>query len=201
MNLIKLNIIGLSYSQFKSGAYALFLEEDNGLKKLSIVIGACEAQAIAIGLDKNINSPRPLTHDLFLSIAEKSDLLLDKIIIHKLEKGIFFSSITFFNKTSNKSFVIDARTSDAIAIAIRFNAPIYTYKNILEKANNYLKGQTLDHQEESSNIDLEDSENDLKEDNEISREKLEQKLEIAIKNEDYELAAKIRDQIKKINNK
>ena len=81
MDLIKLNIIGLSYSQFKSGAYALFLEEDNGFKKLSIVIGACEAQAIAIGLDKNINSPRPLTHDLFLSIAEKSDLLLDKIII------------------------------------------------------------------------------------------------------------------------
>ena len=201
MNLIKLNIIGLSYSQFKSGAYALFLEEDNGLKKLSIVIGACEAQAIAIGLDKNINSPRPLTHDLFLSIAEKSDLLLDKIIIHKLEKGIFFSSITFFNKTSNKSFVIDARTSDAIAIAIRFNAPIYTYKKILEKAKNYLKDQALNPQEKSSNIELEASGNDLEKDNEISREKLEQQLEIAIKNEDYELAAKIRDQIKKINNK
>ena len=198
MNLIKLNIIGLSYSQFKSGAYALFLEEDNGLKKLSIVIGACEAQAIAIGIDKNIISPRPLTHDLFLSIAEKSDLMLDKIIIHKLEKGIFFSSITFFNKTSNKSFVIDARTSDAIAIAIRFNAPIYTYKKILEKANNYLKSKELDLKEESSHKKSALKKTSVEEEAQISLEKLEEKLAIAIKNEDYELAAKIRDQIKKI---
>ena len=198
MNLIKLNIIGLSYSQFKSGAYALFLEEDHGLKKLSIVIGACEAQAIAIGIDKNIISPRPLTHDLFLSIAEKSDLQLDKIIIHKLEKGIFFSSITFFNKTSNKSFVVDARTSDAIAIAIRFNAPIYTYKTILEKANNYLKSKELDLESASSHkksaLKKTGNEKEVK----ISLEELEEKLAIAIKNEDYELAAKIRDQIKKI---
>ena len=93
MNLIKLNIIGLSYSQFKSGAYALFLEEDNGVKKLSIVIGACEAQAIAIGLDKNIKSPRPLTHDLFYKIAKESELVLDKVIINKLEEGIFFSAM------------------------------------------------------------------------------------------------------------
>ena len=90
MNLIKLNIVGLSYSQFKSGAYALFLENENSERKLSIVIGACEAQSIAISLDKTIVSPRPLTHDLFLSIAEKNNLTLDKVIIHKLEKGIFF---------------------------------------------------------------------------------------------------------------
>ena len=118
MNLIKLNIVGLKYSQFKSGAYALYLEEDNGLKKLFIVIGACEAQAIAIGLDRKIITPRPLTHDLFLSIAEKTNLILDKVIIHKLKKGIFFSSIYFLNKKSNESFIIDARTSDAIAIAL-----------------------------------------------------------------------------------
>jgi len=195
MNLIKLNIIGLSYSQFKSGAYALFLEEDNGLKKLSIVIGACEAQAIAIGLDKNIISPRPLTHDLFLSIAEKSELLIDKVIIHKLEKGIFFSSITFFNKTSNKSFVIDARTSDAIAIAIRFNAPIYTYKIILEKANNYLKSKEIDQKKDNNKAELEFNNSDSEE--KISIQELEEKLAISIKNEDYELAAKIRDQINK----
>ena len=79
MNLIKLNIIGLSYSQFKSGAYALFLEEDNGLRRLSIVIGGCESQAIAIGLDKNIVSPRPLTHDLFISIANCFDIRLEEI--------------------------------------------------------------------------------------------------------------------------
>ena len=195
MNLIKLNIIGLSYSQFKSGAYALFLEEDNGLKKLSIVIGACEAQAIAIGLDKNIISPRPLTHDLFLSIAEKSELLIDKVIIHKLEKGIFFSSITFFNKTSNKSFVIDARTSDAIAIAIRFNAPIYTYKIILEKANNYLKSKEIDQKKDNNKAELEFNNSDSEE--KISIQELEEKLALSIKNEDYELAAKIRDQINK----
>ncbi len=196
MNLIKLNIIGLSYSQFKSGAYALFLEEDNGLKKLSIVIGACEAQAIAIGLDKNIISPRPLTHDLFLSIAEKSDLLIDKVIIHKLEKGIFFSSITFFNKTSNKSFVIDARTSDAIAIAIRFDAPIYTYKIILEKANNYITSKETEQTQGNDKEKLEFNNSDTEE--EISIQELEEKLAISIKNEDYELAAKIRDQINKI---
>ena len=190
MNLIKLNIIGLSYSQFKSGAYALFLEEDNGLKKLSIVIGACEAQAIAIGLDKNIVSPRPLTHDLFLAISEKSELLLDKVIIHKLEKGIFFSSITFINKKTDTSFIIDARTSDAIAIAIRFNAPIYTYKKILDGANNYLKGE-LD-------VIGDSKEEVVVEEKKESKKELERKLTIAIKNENYELAAKIRDQIKKL---
>ncbi len=199
MNLIKLNIIGLSYSQFKSGAYALFLEEDNGLKKLSIVIGACEAQAIAIGLDKNIISPRPLTHDLFSSIADKSDLLLDKVIIHKLEKGIFFSSITFFNKTSSKSFIIDARTSDAIAIAIRFNAPIYTYKTILEKANDYLKEDKKESEEKNTNIELGVENTKIKQTAIIHVEELEKKLANAIQNEDYELAAKIRDQIKKLN--
>ena len=168
MNLIKLNIIGLSYSQFKSGAYALFLEEDNGLKKLSIVIGACEAQAIAIGLDQTIVSPRPLTHDLFISIAEKSELIIN----------------------TEKSFIIDARTSDAIAIAIRFKAPIYTYKKILDAANN-------DFQEDSEKIEITQEKIEEKSIEE-SKEELENKLAIAIKNENYELAATIRDQIKKL---
>jgi len=194
MNLIKLNIIGLSYSQFKSGAYALFLEEDNGRRKLSIVIGACEAQAIAIGLDKNIISPRPLTHDLFFSIANSANLILDKIIIHKLEKGIFFSSITFIDKISNKNFIIDARTSDAIAIGIRFNAPIYSYKEILEKANEYLKEKPII-KDKASIKKLKPS----KKTSFLNQKELENKLNIAIENEDYELAAKIRDQIKKLN--
>ena len=168
------------------------------MKKLSIVIGACEAQAIAIGLDKNIISPRPLTHDLFSSIADKSDLLLDKVIIHKLEKGIFFSSITFFNKTSNKSFIIDARTSDAIAIAIRFNAPIYTYKKILEKANDYLKEDVKESEEKNTNIELGSEKTKIKQTAIVNVEELEKKLANAIHNEDYELAAKIRDQIKKL---
>ena len=193
MNLIKLNIIGLSYSQFKSGAYALFLEENNGLRKLSIVIGACEAQAIAIGLDKNIVSPRPLTHDLFLSISKKTDLILEKIIIHKLDKGIFFSSLSFYNHKTKNNFSIDARTSDAIAIAIRFNAPIYTYKSILDAANNLI--------DSDKNTDENDGD-DLKKKNikEIkpTKKKLQEILNHAIHKEDYELAAKIRDQIKKL---
>ena len=192
MKLIKLNIVGLSYSQFKSGAYALFLEEDNGLRKLSIVIGACEAQAIAIGLDKNIISPRPLTHDLFLTIAKNANLILDKIIIHKLEKGIFFSSVVFVDTKTNKKFNIDARTSDAIAIAIRFNAPIYTYKSVLDKANNYLKKESeeIAHSEETREEEV------IKE--HPTKKTLEEELNIAIQKEDYELAAKLRDQIKKL---
>ena len=194
MDLIKLNIIGLSYSQFKEGAYALFLEEDNGLRKLSIVIGGCESQAIAIGLDKNIVSPRPLTHDLFISIAEKCDLIIEKVIIHKLEKGIFFSSINFIHTKNNANFTIDSRTSDAIAIAIRFNAPIFTYKGVLEKAKNYLSNSSEKHKDINSENDQKD--NVMKE-NIMTKEILEKKLANAIQNENYELAAKIRDQIKK----
>jgi len=198
MDLIKLNIIGLSYSQFKEGAYALFLEEDNGLRRLSIVIGGCESQAIAIGLDKSIISPRPLTHDLFMSIAKKCSLIVDKVIIHKLEKGIFFSSISFLNKDSNKSFMIDSRTSDAIAISIRFQAPIYTYKKILEKAKNYLKeGAELSDESYSDIPNTSTAERKKKET--LKKEVLEKQLAEAIQNENYELAAKIRDQIGKLN--
>ena len=194
MNLIKLNIVGLSYSQFKSGAYALFLENENSERKLSIVIGACEAQSIAISLDKTIVSPRPLTHDLFLSIAEKNNLTLDKVIIHKLEKGIFFSSMLFINESSNESFMIDSRTSDAIAISIRFNSPIYTSEKILNKADKYFKEN-----KKSEELDYED--NDYSPNNDetsVSIEELENKLEMAIVSEQYELAAKIRDQISKM---
>lgn len=194
MSLIKLNIIGLSYSQFKSGAYALFLEEENGLKKLSIVIGACEAQAIAIGLDKNITSPRPLTHDLFFKIAEESQLILEKVIINKLEDGIFFSALHFINQQSNETFIIDARTSDAIAIAIRCNASIYTYKDILDKSNNYLSGDI-----ESEKRKEQDTKKSVIKKDKETKEELEKQLLIAIQNEDYELAAKIRDKIKRIN--
>ena len=145
-------------------------------------------------------SPRPLTHDLFLSISEKSDLILDKVIIHKLEKGIFFSSITFLNKISNKSFIIDSRTSDAIAMAIRFNAPIYTYKKVLEKANTYLEKGYEKTEVSEKEKDLEEGKEpkQSKEKQTINKEDLEKKLTLAIQNEDYELAAKIRDQVNKL---
>ena len=195
MDLIKLNIIGLSYSQFKSGAYALFLEEEHGVQKLSIVIGQCEAQAIAIGLDKNIVSPRPLTHDLFITLCEKSNLILNKIIIHKLEKGIFFSSIIFEDTNKNKNLKIDARTSDAVAIAIRLNAPIYTYKKILVQANKYFN---TDRGEVQSEISSNPKSKKISTNQNIAQ--LEKKLATLLDNEDYELAAKIRDQIKKLKN-
>ena len=196
MELIKLNIIGLSYSQFKEGAYALFLEEDNGLRKLSIVIGGCESQAIAIGLDKNIVSPRPLTHDLFISISEKCNLMIEKVLIHKLEKGIFFSSINFIDTKANTNFTIDSRTSDAIAIAVRFNAPIYTYKSVLEKAKKYLTSRTEIDEDADEKVVKKD---ETREKGIITKEILENQLANAIQNENYELAAKIRDQIKNIN--
>ena len=196
MELIKLNIIGLSYSQFKEGAYALFLEEDNGLRKLSIVIGGCESQAIAIGLDKNIVSPRPLTHDLFISISEKCNLMIEKVLIHKLEKGIFFSSINFIDTKANTNFTIDSRTSDAIAIAVRFNAPIYTYKSVLEKAKKYLTSRTEIDEDADEKVVKKD---ETREKGIITKEILENQLANAIQNENYELAAKIRDQIKKLN--
>ena len=185
MKLIKLNIVGLSYSQFKSGAYALFLEEDNGLRKLSIVIGACEAQAIAIGLDKNIISPRPLTHDLFLTIAKNANLILDKIIIHKLEKGIFFSSVVFVDTKTNKKFNIDARTSDAIALALRFDSPIYTYDKILDKAGIILKKEIKEKKEKKFDESFKG----------YNIKQLNKKISKAIEDEDYELAAKLRDEI------
>ena len=151
-----------------------------------------------IFLDKNIISPRPLTHDLFLTIAKNANLILDKIIIHKLEKGIFFSSVVFVDTKTNKKFNIDARTSDAIAIAIRFNAPIYSYKEILEKANNYLKEESRQQTKNKETVKAKKLTLN-KTTTSFDLDELEKKLHTAIENEDYELAAKIRDQIKKIN--
>ena len=130
MSLIRLNIKGISYSQTQSGAYALILSEENGERKLPIVIGAFEAQSIAIALEKDIRPPRPLTHDLFKNFSDRFSIIVKQVIIHKLVDGVFYSSLICEN--NNKEEIIDARTSDAIALALRFSAPIFTYKNILE---------------------------------------------------------------------
>ena len=124
MNLIQLTIKGISYSQTQSGAYALVLSEVNGNRTLPIIIGAFEAQAITIALEQEIRPPRPLTHDLFKEFAEEFDIRFDKAVIHKLLDGVFFSSLVC--KQNTQEHKIDARTSDAIALAIRFKAPIYT---------------------------------------------------------------------------
>ena len=206
MSLVKLTIKGISYSQTQNGAYALILNEVDGERKLPIVIGAFEAQSIAIALEKEIKPPRPLTHDLFKNFAERFDIVVKQVIIHKLVDGVFYSSIICERDKIEE--IIDARTSDAIALALRFHAPIFTYKNILDKAGIYLKSnpnpadpgaeeidsilsypQTFGHGEETNQSGPTYANHSLQELNEL--------LDQAVANEDYEKAAKIRDEISK----
>src|SRR5690625_1458154 len=154
MSLVRLNIKGISYSQTQNGAYALLLSELDGERQLPIVIGAFEAQSIAIALEKDIKPPRPLTHDLFKNFADEFKIKIKQVIIHKLVDGVFYSSLICERDKIEE--IIDARTSDAIALALRFDAPIFTYKNILDKAGIYLKGGTQEGAEEVEEEESED---------------------------------------------
>lgn len=206
MSLVKLTIKGISYSQTQNGAYALILNEVDGERKLPIVIGAFEAQSIAIALEKEIKPPRPLTHDLFKSFADRFDIVVKQVIIHKLVDGVFYSSIICERDKIEE--IIDARTSDAIALALRFAAPIFTYKNILDKAGVYLNNPTeLENQNQDDDdgvlstpetFGLDDDGNasaDIYK--AMSLSELHESLEKAVQDEDYEKAAKIRDEISK----
>ena len=153
MSLIKLTIKGISYSQTQSGAYALVLSEMEGTRTLPIIIGAFEAQSIAIALEKEIRPPRPLTHDLFKTFSDRFSIQIQQVIIHKLVDGVFYSSLICEKEGVEE--IIDTRTSDAIAIAVRFEAPIYTYENILDKA-----GVNLNVDEEFDLYEENDSEED-----------------------------------------
>tara|TARA_Y100001958_G_scaffold159909_1_gene164179 strand:+ start:5346 stop:5945 length:600 start_codon:yes stop_codon:yes gene_type:complete len=196
MNLVQLLINGISYSQTQNGAYALILSEIEGERKLPIVIGTNEAQSIAIAIEKEIKPPRPLTHDLFKNFCIRFDIKIKQVIIHRLVDGVFYSSVIC--ERDGIEEIIDSRSSDAIALAIRFEAPIYTYENILEKAGvvlkiekeidekSLLKELFSDEKAETTTID------DLKE---KSKKELEELLKIAVQNENYESAAKIRDEI------
>ena len=205
MSLVRLNIKGISYSQTQNGAYALILNEVDGDRKLPIVIGAFEAQSIAIALEKEISPPRPLTHDLFKNFADRFDIVVKQVIIHKLVDGVFYSSLICERDKIEE--IIDARTSDAIALALRFQAPIFTYKNILDKAGIYLKvnPKKEDEDEESQDSILMDelvaNELEVNEPRENFKgktlEELQTLLEEAVANEDYEKAAHIRDEISK----
>ena len=203
MSLVRLNIKGISYSQTQNGAYALILNEVDGDRKLPIVIGAFEAQSIAIALEKEIRPPRPLTHDLFKNFADRFDIVVKQVIIHKLVDGVFYSSLICEREGVEE--VIDTRTSDAIALAVRFEAPIYTYENILDKAGIYLKmdeeltiEEDLESDEEDE-IEFSFDEDEKEEDyySHLSLEELHEQLNDAVTNENYELAAKIRDEISK----
>ncbi|WP_299250924.1 bifunctional nuclease family protein [uncultured Lacinutrix sp.] len=203
MSLVRLKIKGISYSQTQNGAYALILNEVDGERKLPIVIGAFEAQSIAIALEKEIRPPRPLTHDLFKNFADRFDIVVKQVIIHKLVDGVFYSSLICERDKIEE--IIDARTSDAIALALRFKAPIFTYKNILDKAGIYLKVDPNkdENEEDEDNILIEDIINeelefvDSDDYNSHSLEELNNLLSEAVENEDYEAAAKIRDEISK----
>ncbi|WP_299890132.1 bifunctional nuclease family protein [uncultured Lacinutrix sp.] len=203
MSLVRLKIKGISYSQTQNGAYALILNEVDGERKLPIVIGAFEAQSIAIALEKEIRPPRPLTHDLFKNFADRFDIVVKQVIIHKLVDGVFYSSLICERDKIEE--IIDARTSDAIALALRFQAPIFTYKNILDKAGIYLKVDPSKEEEDTQdNILVEDIINEelelttTQEDyTSHTTEELHKLLDEAVNNEDYEKAAKIRDEISK----
>jgi len=194
MSLVKLTIKGISYSQTQNGAYVLILNEINQERNLPIVIGAYEAQSIAIALEANIKPPRPLTHDLFKNFADRFDIVIKQIIIHKLVDGLFYSSIICERDKIEE--IIDSRTSDAIALAIRFQAPIYTYKNILDKA-----GISLNAKEDDPFLDPE-SKTKKEESNEnkytqYNLEELKGLLKLAVDKEDYDKAIQIRDEISK----
>lgn len=205
MSLVRLNIKGISYSQTQNGAYALILSEEGGERKLPIVIGAFEAQSIAIALEKEIKPPRPLTHDLFKNFADRFEVTVKQVIIHKLVDGVFYSSLICERDKIEE--IIDARTSDAIALALRFDAPIFTYKNILEKAGIFLKGDEQEkatstkQEEEIISEELLPDDIDIKSDDtnykKLSLGELKKLLSQAVNSEDYEKAARIRDEISK----
>jgi bifunctional DNase/RNase len=184
MSLVKLSVNRISYSQSQNGAYALILEEIEGERKLPIVIGGFEAQSIAIALDKEIQPPRPLTHDLFKNLANNYEIKIKQVIIHKLVDGIFFSSIIC--ERDNEEEIFDARTSDAIALALRFESPIYTYDKILDNAGIILKKEISDKNKEKKFYESFKG---------FSIKDLNKKIAKAIEDENYELAAKLRDEI------
>lgn len=204
MSLIQLNIKGISFSQSQTGAYALVLNEVHGSRTLPIVIGPFEAQSIAIALEESLKPPRPLTHDLFVSLAEVYGFTVKQVIIHKLIDGVFYSSLIC--EKDKVEEIIDSRTSDAIALAVRFNAPIFTYENILEKAGFEMEEDAIEGQDmakedvdfvEKLFDELEKGTSGL---DSLSLEELNKQLDEAIANEDYEMAARIRDEISKREN-
>ena len=204
MDLIQMKVRGISYSETQTGAYALILNEEKGERKLPIIIGGFEAQSIAIALEQEVKPSRPLTHDLFKSFGERFNINVKQVIIHKLVDGIFFSSLICERDKIEE--IIDARTSDAIALAIRYNAPIYAYDSILKKAGftaaisenskklsedkwiqNFVKEQS------NRNEDI----GDLKK---LSVSKLKSLLTKLVSQENYEKAARVRDELSKRKN-
>jgi bifunctional DNase/RNase len=191
MKRIKLKVMGISYSQTQSGAYALLLIEENGERRIPIIIGGFEAQAIVIKLE-NLEPPRPLTHDLFKKFADQFKIAVIEVMIYKLEEGVFFSKLVCNN--GEKEYSIDSRTSDAVAIALRFGCPIYINEDILEKA------QLSNSPSETDPVSADESDANKQQSSKygsFTDEELYKMIDEAVKTEDYEKAASIRDELEK----
>ena len=191
MHEVELTVKGLSYSQGKSGAYALILaEKGEGGRKLPVVIGGAEAQSIAVAMEKSVAPPRPLTHDTWMNMLKEINVKIEKVVIHRLVNGVFFASIYSMDE-NGKQLIFDSRPSDAVALAVRVECPIYALASLLEQAG-------ITPQEEQEADGTTEIEEELDTQEEQTREELEQLLEEAVENEDYELAARLRDKLDKL---
>ncbi len=197
MELVQLDIVAIRQSDSQNNAYVLLLNEVAGKRQLPIVIGWCEARSIAIALDGNEEPNRPLTHDLFKNFGDKFNITIQKIVIHTLIDGIFHASFHCRNNTTKEEVAIDSRTSDAIALAIRFSCPIFTYKEILSRAG-IIINSLKDKKDQSSKLDEKKNKEDF---GSYSLAKLKKLLNLSIEQEDYEKASKIRDEINNRSNK
>ena len=202
MKLIKLQVKGISYSETQTGAYALLLGETEGDRKLPIIIGGFEAQAIAVALEQEIKPSRPLTHDLFKNFAERFNVYVKQVIIHKLVDGVFYASLICERDKIEEIF--DARTSDAIALALRFDAPIYTYDSILKKAGFTAALSAKENKKLSEDNWIQNFVTEQTKKNAIPKnltkmpvDKLKDLLNKLVALEDYEQAVRVRDELSK----
>ena len=188
MSLVKLQVNRISYSQNQSGAYALILDEVDGERKLPVIIGEFEAQSIAVALDDDIQLQRPFTHDLFRNFSTRFEIHIKRVIIQKLVDGVFYSSLICERDQIEE--IIDSRTSDAISLALRFHAPIFAHENVLEKAAVVIDDKSLDKQTVNETKETDDIQH-------LSVDELQERIQKALKKEEYELAVKLRDEISK----
>ena len=192
---IKLSILGISFSQVQAGAYALIFSEENGIRRLPIVIGTPEAQSIAIVME-GITPPRPLSHDLINSIFKELNINLVEVLIYKFEEGAFFSELLL--EKDGIEYKIDSRTSDAVALAIRTNSPIYTTEEIMQNMAIVFDEHTSSDHADPFKEETDNKEEELKD---LRLDALKHRLDDAVSEENYELATRIRDEINRRENR
>ena len=197
MNKVRLEIIGMTYSESSTGAYVLILGDRNSHLRLPIVIGGAEAQSIAVGIERQKNS-RPLTHDLFVKFADTFFINIKEVVINRFRDGVFYAMLVC--EHDGQLTMVDARPSDAIALAVRLNCEIYAYETVMEEAGIEMEDESEETREESEKI--KDESGEIEVENGASTpfstqniEELEEQMQEAIENEDYERAALLRDKI------